>query len=184
MEVTLKSLLKERRSAILEKWYHLLLDTYPSMTSKYLKKQKDRFLNPVAYEFREAMGGIYQALLQDVDDSELIFLLDRIVRIRAVQDFAPSEAIGFVFSLKRAIREELGKDVGKNGLANELLDFESKIDRLSLLAFDVYVRCREQLYEIRIKDIKNRISGLLKATGLVYEIEQEELKFKGDKVFI
>lgn len=184
LDKTLHDLLVDKRSVILEDWYHLILDTYPSGTAKYLGREKDRFLNPVAYEFREAIGGIYQALLQGEGGGELVSSLDRIVRIRAVQDFSPSQAVGFVFLLKKVIRKKLEKDIKKKGLMEELLNFESKLDDLALLAFDVYMQCREQLYEIRIKDIKNRISGLLKATGLVHEIEQEELKFKGDKVFI
>ncbi len=181
----LRDFLLEKRSAILDKWLNYILGTYPEATARYFRSQKDRFLNPVTYEFRESIGGIYQSLIDDVDEEEELYTsLDRIIRVRAVQDFTPSQAVGFIFLLKQAIRNELGKELEKKGLEKELLILEEKIDKIALFAFDIYLRCREQLYEVRIKDIKNKIMGLLKATGLVHEITQEEMKFKGDKAFI
>ncbi len=180
----LKDLLIENRSAILDRWLNSILDTYSPATAKYFRKQKDRFLNPVTYEFREAIGALYQSLIEDMEEDKILSSIDRIVRVRAVQDFTPAEAVGFIFLLKYAIKEVLEKELEKRVLWKELLALEEKIDRLALLAFNVYLRCREQLYELRVFDIKNRIMGLLKATGLVHEINQEELKFKGDKAFI
>ena len=180
----LKDLLIEKRSLILDKWLNSILDTYSPATAKYFRKQKDRFLNPVSYEFREGIGALYQSLIEDMEEEEILSSIDRIVRIRAVQDFTPAEAVGFIFLLKHAIKEVLEKELEKKALWKELLALEERIDRLALLTFDIYLRCREQLYELRVFDIKNRIMGLLKATGLVHEVTQEELKFKGDKVFI
>jgi hypothetical protein len=96
--------------------------------------------------------------------------LDPIIRIRAVQDFSPGQALRFVFLLKDVIRKNFGMEIGEFNLHTELQRLESQIDDLALLAFDVYMKCRERLYEIRSREAKNHVSGLLKKAGLVVEI--------------
>ncbi len=43
----------------------------------------------------------------------------------------------------------------------EIAAFDSTIDHLGLLAFDVYMRCREQLWAIRAKQIRNESVGIM-----------------------
>jgi hypothetical protein len=38
---------------------------------------------------------------------------------------------------------------------NALETLEGRFDELVLMAFDVYSRCREQVFEIRVKEIRN-----------------------------
>jgi hypothetical protein len=87
--------------------------------------------------------------------------VDNIVKIRAVQDFEPSQAVAIIFVLKHAVRSVLKAHVGDTEKFRALLDFESRIDRLGLATFDSYVQCREKIHEIRIKEIKNRSAMLL-----------------------
>ncbi len=44
---------------------------------------------------------------------------------------------------------------------------EERIDRLALIAFDIYSRCREQIYDLRLKEIKARAFRILKDSDLV-----------------
>ena len=41
-------------------------------------------------------------------------------------------------------------------VAEELSEFETRIDRLTLLAFDHYMNCREKIHEIRLGELRNR----------------------------
>ena len=75
------------------------------------------------------------------------------VRIRAVQDLSASEAVGFVFLLKQAVRDVLP---GKHGLSG----LHDRIDRLTLEAFDRFVACREKIYELRMREVRNRTLAL------------------------
>jgi hypothetical protein len=84
--------------------------------------------------------------------------LDRIVRIRAVQDLSPSQAVEFVFLLKRAVREELGEALAKQV---DLSALHAWIDGLALQAFGLFVECRQRIYELRVREIKRRASTLL-----------------------
>ena len=170
--MNLESLLIEKKSVILERWYCVILERYPSDTGRFLKKNKDRFDNPVAYEFRKGMEGIYEALVHGMDRDNISSFLDRIISIRAVQDFPPSGAIAFIFLLKKAIRDTLELEIRKNGISDELTERESRIDGLALLCFDVYMKRREKIYEIKLNEIKNRAGGLLRRACQTSKMEE------------
>jgi hypothetical protein len=53
-------------------------------------------------------------------------------------------------------------------LLDELLHLESRIDALSLAAFDIYMACRERIAEIRIGEVKaerERLARVVQALG-------------------
>jgi hypothetical protein len=166
----LESLLLQRGSAILDRWFDAILDTYPPDTHRFLKKQKDRFANPVGTTLFKEMENLYQEILRGFDREKVSAVLDRIIRIRTVQDFSPSGALGFLFTLKEIIRSEMGLEAGDQVLARELLDLESRIDALGLLAFDIYMGCKEKVFEIRVKETQNQVSRLLRKTGMFCEL--------------
>jgi len=172
--MTLQEMLLEHRPTILERWLDSIIESYPAETAKFLKRESDRFLNPVAYEFREGIRDIYDALTRGAETEKLFPLLDRVIRIRAVQDLSASHAVGFVFSLKRVLREDLAAACDRNGLAKELEEFDSRIDGLALVCFDVYTKRREKLYELKVKEMRTRLSGLLRMAGLVAETPDHE----------
>ncbi|MDP6180163.1 MAG: RsbRD N-terminal domain-containing protein, partial [Desulfatiglandales bacterium] len=105
----LEKLLLQKKSAILDRWLQLILETYPADAQRFLKKQKDRFANPVRYTIAGETENLYKQLLQSVEakSESLSASLDKIFRIRAVQDFCPSQAVAFIFLLKKVIKEEL-----------------------------------------------------------------------------
>jgi hypothetical protein len=82
------------------------------------------------------------------------------MKIRAVQPFAPSEAVGFVLRLREIIRAELGGVAADPRFASELADLDAQIDRIALVAFDTFVECREQVYELRVNEVKRQISWI------------------------
>ena len=101
--------LAARKDAIVRAWLARTLETYPERTSRLLAKEPDPFRNPVGHALKEALPALFDELLGAMDAGRLAPLLDGIVRIRAVQDFSPSQAVAFVFLLKQVIREELGR---------------------------------------------------------------------------
>ena len=174
MDMNLEKLLSIKKNAILERWFHLIVDTYPSDTSRFLKKEKDRFANPVGNTISEGIDALYEGLFKGADSVKVSPFLDRIIRVRAIQDFSPSEAIGFVLSLKKAIREELKDEIRDDRIINELLLFESEIDELLLLSFDIYMKCREKVYELKATEVKNRTFRLLERANLISPIPEQE----------
>lgn len=160
----------------MERWFQLILGTYPADTSRFLKQEKDRFANPVGYTISREIEMLYDELLQEMNPDKVAACLDNIIRIRVVQDFSPSQTIAFIFLLKKAIREELASEIAENRVLEELLKFESKIDKLVLLAFDIYMKCREKVFEIRVSEVKaerERVLKLLERANLTMESQSE-----------
>ena len=87
--------------------------------------------------------------------------MQEIIKIRAVQQLSASQAVSFVFQLKEAIRAELGESVGEPRVSAELVELEGKIDRIALMAFDVFVQCREQVCQLRVNEAKRRVSWVV-----------------------
>lgn len=158
MQPSIDSLLTKQKAAIVDGWLQTILKTYPEQTQKFLVKQRDSIANPVGQTFARELGPLFEALLAspEVDRAAVELHLDPIVRIRAVQEFSPSEALGFVIELKQVIRAVLGDDAGP-----VLADFEQRIDWLVLIAFEVYLGCVKQMYEIRVDEMRRRTGKLL-----------------------
>lgn len=146
-------LLEAKRASILRKWLQLIIDAYPADTAKFLQNEKDRFANPVGCAISEQCGAIFGELLGDMDTEKLLTSLDEIISVRTVQEFSPSDAVGFVFSLKQAIRQELAAEIEGDRVPAELCHIESRIDRVALLAFDTYMKYRERISQIRMREI-------------------------------
>lgn len=160
------TLLSQKKAAILGRWLAMIYESYPPETAIFLRKEKNRFDNPAGYRISEGLEGLYGALLQEMERDQVLTCLDEIIRIRALQNFTPSQALAFIFLLKIVIRQELAEEIQKENLAAELLDLESRIDGLALLGFDVYTKRREKIYEIKADEAKRRVSGLMRKTGL------------------
>ncbi|HXW69671.1 MAG TPA: RsbRD N-terminal domain-containing protein [Dissulfurispiraceae bacterium] len=171
--MNLKDLLSEKRPAILKRWLDVAVDTYPAETSLFLKKQKDQFSNPVGHTLAEGTEAIFDALLcrTDAEKSEKsASFLDSIIRIKAVQEGAPSQALVFIFLLKGIIRELLGQAVQEHPIAEELAELESAIDAIGLRGFDSFIKCREKIYELKANETRNITYRLLQKAQMLCEI--------------
>lgn len=175
-----ENLLTQKRSTILKKWFDVVIETYPPETAQFIKKQKDRFSNPVGSIILQGIEDLFAELLQGIDYEKVPTYLDNIVRIRAVQDFTPSEAVSFIFLLKRVIRDEMEKEIRENGLYENLLAFETQIDKLALLSFDIFMKCREKIYELKAMELNNQTYSLLKRAKLIIDLEEQKSCTKGD----
>ena len=172
--MSLDKLLSDKRSPIIKKWRDLLVGTYPVDTQRFFKKEKNRFSNPVGQTIAEDLEILYDELTAGHDTDKISSSLDNIVRIRAVQDFKPSQAVGFVLELKKLIRNELGIRARENEIQDEFEALEEKIENAALLAFDIYVKCRQKLYELRVNEAKNQVARLLERANLIIEIPEYE----------
>jgi hypothetical protein len=179
--MSFRDILQRKRSSIIERWFRLIVDTYPPDASEFLKKQGDPFANPVGSTISRGVEELFDKLIDGGDSDTVAPILDQIIRIRAVQDFSPSQAVSFVFGLKKSIRGELADELRTGSIEADLLKLESHIDTVALLAFDVYMSCREKIYEIKANEAKNRTFMLLERAGLVSELpEKRERSSQGN----
>ena len=164
----LENLLAQKKNEIVEDWFNRLIETYPAETAPFFKSQKDPFANPVGNAARHGIESIYKELLGEMNASVIIPSLDPLIRIRAVQTmFKASQAVGFIFILKKTIRNKLKKELQDHQLQNELLDFESKIDELALIGFNIFMECREKIAALKANELKDRTLRAFERAGLV-----------------
>lgn len=173
--MNLNELLSEKRQTILKKWFDSVLETYPQDTANFLKRQKDQFANPVGSTIYNGMDSLLEELLNGADTDKISAFLDNIIRIRAIQDFTPSQALAFVMQLKRVVREELVSENRESQFADELLAFERRVDNLMLLSFDIYVKCREKIYDLKANELRNMTSKLLERANRIFEAQYRKI---------
>lgn len=153
----IKELLERKKEAVLGRWLGEVLGAYPADTAQFLRGEKDQFRNPVGTTMGRVTRTLLDKLLAGADAVEMAPLLDEAVRIRSVQDFTASEAVGFVFALKSAIWSEVGASCSTVEAMAELVTLESRIDEMALAAFDVYVASRQKLADIRVKEARDQL---------------------------
>jgi hypothetical protein len=169
MAKELAKIIVHKKAAIAKKWFDLTAQTYAPDTAEFLKSKTDPFANPVGGSILSGLDGLLDQLIHDMDPQIINSYLDPIIRIRAVQNFTPSQAVAFILSLKNALRTSLKKELRDTSILTELSELESKIDRLSLMAFDIYVQCREKIYQLSANEMKNRTFRAFERAGLVSE---------------
>ncbi len=148
------SIPSERKRAVAEEWLARTLQAYPSQSMQFLLHETDCFRNPVGQTIKDAIPRLVDELFGDMNSDRVRQALEGIVRIRAVQNFSAREAVGFVFLLKKILQAELPAD------RTIYFELDSRIDEMVLAAFDLYVRCRQQIYDIQVSEAKRRVALL------------------------
>lgn len=164
----LEDLLAHKKKDIMEDWFNRLIETYPAETAPFFKSRQDPFSNPVGSSARRGIEAVYNELLGGMDTQVIASFLDPLIRIRAVQTmFSASQAVGFIFLLKKTIRAILKKEIKAHQLQEALLDFEQKIDELALIGFNVFMQCREKIADLKATELKDRTLRAFERAGLV-----------------
>lgn len=161
-DVDLPEALAPHRVAALDHWRRLVFDSYPEEAVRFFRGETDRFKNPVGQTILQATGTLFDGALMGEGSEGVPEALEALVSIRAVQDFSPAEAVGVVFQLKRAVRETLEAVTSEPLSAPLLSDLDARVDALALSAFELYTRCRERVFEIRVREARRRTAGLLR----------------------
>ena len=180
--MSLKNLLVEQQKEIAEKWIQAVSGTYPFSTVGFLRTKSDPFINPVGQRNKVAAESFVAALLADEpDQEELSEVIDEFIKVRAIQNFCPEDAVGIILALKPIINEVLGdklvRHIKEHGLTEYRL-LEGRIDAINLLAFGAYVRCREKVAEMRIDEFKRRHSQIIRQAERVLNEKFPEHRLK------
>ncbi len=165
-----------KKEAVFARWRERIFDSYASETARFLRREKDRFANPVAYQLSRGLRLILEAFCRQAEVEELAAALDEVIQLQAVQAESPARALAFLLLLKRVIREELPEVYADPANAAAVVDLEERIDGLTLIGFDVYMQRREKLFQIRVAEIQRGVSGLLRRLGLGAEYPAEPVE--------
>ena len=163
----LNEAIAERKDELARKWADLILGTYPAETQVLWRKNRDEFTNPVGHSILESTSKLVPLLLEWNDAQAVARALDMIVKIRAVQDFSPGQALSFVFLLKKLLRQEFAESLAARGELQELLAFETRVDNLAVMAFDLYVASRDQVARMRVEEVKRAHANIVRRANLM-----------------
>ena len=149
--------LREFKKEVTTEWVEAVFATYPLETTGFLRTKTDPFTNPVAHMTKEAADILYDAIIgENVEAVSVKQALDRFMKLRAVQKFAPSQNLSVIYLMKPILRSKILPKMLEQKNLSGYLEMESRLDTLALLAFDLYTNAREILAESRIKEIKNQ----------------------------
>jgi hypothetical protein len=148
----LSASLENKRDSLVKKWFEGILQTYPGSATKFIAGEKDPFRNPIGHTLRENLAVLFAGLVQAKETASLSPEMNEIVKIRAVQDGTAGQAVSFPFLLKKIIREECRAEFSR--FPDEFADLEARIDAMALLAFDLFMQCRERMFEIKFNEAK------------------------------
>ena len=149
----LEEALHNNRYKIVDQWVEYTLETYKA--SQFFTREKDSFANPVGGTVRDSLKKIFSLLAKNQEMAAYKEPLSRLMHLRSVQDFTPSQAVAPLNAVKHITRDILAADKETKPLIGELYDFEFKVDLAVLAAFDLFVECREKIYRIRSDEIKS-----------------------------
>ena len=167
----LNKFLTDNQKGICAQWTDAIIKTYPDEGAKFFSGSSNQFANPVGHTFRSNIEKIFMTLLRGGDVAECSTDLDGILRIRAVQGFAPSVALSFLPALKEIVRRELAKTGRGQEMDEALHDWNVRVDRLTMLGFDLYMACREVLWKQKANQLYNRTHKLLEKANLLKDEE-------------
>lgn len=167
--MTFRDLLAKKKDAVVDGWIETIIETYPDETARFLKNKKDRFANPVGASIQTETERLFDLILEGIEPEKATKFLDNIIRIRAIQEFTPSQALAFVFALKHVVRNVLKSELAKGGHADDLWRLDKEIDRLALISFEIYMSVREQLYQLKAKEVQSNAYMLLRRSGMLVE---------------
>lgn len=162
----LVSLLSESKKDIIDEWFDAAVRAYPPDTASFLKRKANRFANPVGYNFLQAMDASLGYLTGQKKGEEVLDALEGLVKIKAVQEFSASQALKFIFILKDVLRRRAG------GPSEELLEIESKVDELALVCFDIYMRSKNKLNDLRASEMRRMHYRLLERANIATRIDE------------
>ncbi|MBU0993805.1 MAG: RsbRD N-terminal domain-containing protein [Proteobacteria bacterium] len=166
--------LEKYRPGIIDNWFKSIVATYPPEAKKLFSNQSDSFNNPVGSTTLKSLENVFDALLNEMAAAEIKKRLDPVIRIRAVQEFTPTQALYFILDLKRVVRDVLKKELKAKDheIQKGLQAFESQIDILLFTGFEIYMGCREQIYSYKANHVKDRTLRLLKKANLLCEVPE------------
>lgn len=154
--------LAQARQEIVREWIRKTMEAYPTEALNVFKRNKDQFANPLPHIISKNIELLFDDFLNGVNAETTAPILAEIVRVRAVQDFTPSQALHFILELKTVVEKVLTDTSGESVSLSAWRSFEDEVDKLAMMGADLYINCREKLFEIRANEIKNQTHMLIR----------------------
>ncbi len=165
--------IKGRIQLIQQKFLDVLLSAYTVSFVSPSAGTGDPFCDPVRSTYYNCAPRLIEWVVNDGNIKEVKENLMSIIRIRSVQNYTPSETISFVLALRWIFRDTIYTSLEEGDREGLFLLFESRIERLLLMALDCYVQCHDKIGQIRINETKAERDRLMKLVKFMGSGERE-----------
>lgn len=157
--------IRGNRTKILKQMLKEVLETYPDQARPLIAIGSDRFGNPLGATLSEGVEEIFEVVadLKSIDEIDLP--LERMFKLKAIQEGKTNESLDFLFSLKTIIRNDCKADVHDPDEIKEWLEIEERIDQIVKRGLQVFITSREKLLELQVAELKHRTYSLRKLSG-------------------
>ncbi len=140
-------------------WLILLQENKKKILDDWMKRELQLFSGKMAPNspVAEAFSGALEMVLDccEKNSAELTEALVQVSRILAVQDLQPSKALSLFFELKKILQELSLKGGQKKSLKQGELDaLQSRLEEITLQAFDCYMMHREKISQLKVDESK------------------------------
>lgn len=179
--MTLAEVLEQKRSLIQAMWTEAVIVSYPSESAKFIVENKNKFTNPLGYTLENSINTICCNYLDTANVRECEQAIEALIRLRAVQDFTPSKAIGIMFDFKAIVLSEIRDMVESKDKFNEYLSIEKQIDRMTEYALNFYIECRERVNEIKANEVRQGFERMIIRLNSKYKKLEESEEINNSK---
>ncbi len=145
-------LIEENREKILDRWIERGLSIFSE------KIGRD---TPIGESLSEGLA----MMLDGIEENSKSFIaaVNQIVRILAVQPLPPSKALSLFLELKTILHDTAPKEGNKHAMKQADWDaFQTRIEQITLVAFDCYMANREKIYQLKVEESKRQAFMLLR----------------------
>ncbi|MCK5741284.1 MAG: RsbRD N-terminal domain-containing protein [Chlorobi bacterium] len=149
-----RAFLQKNKADLADKWLKMLTGQYSKDGSKFILGEKDQFANPMGFIYSEAIPQIFEAVVERQSTKTYDEPLRRIIQVRAVQDFTPSQALSFIFDLKQLITKSYKADNEIDFC--EMIGIFQRIDAMAFSAFNIYCELKGRIWEIKANEVRKR----------------------------
>ena len=153
-----------------------LMASYPKESARFFKDTRDPFANPVGATFKKGLEALFDIVTAErFDAGAAAEVLEPMVRVRTIQELKPSQALGFIPEIKTIVQKDLRKAHQTEKDASALLQrVEGNADKSLLVAFDIYMACKKQVFTLRAKQARESVGKLLIKKKLISELPDIE----------
>ena len=147
MTTALGKLIQENRKEILELWLERALS--------FFSERMER-TTPIGEVLYVGLG----AMLDGIEENDEAFTaaLNDVTRIFAVQNFPPSRSMSLFFELADLLRVFATRVTSKKNMTEaEWNACRTRMEEITLQAFDCYMANREKIYQLKVDESSRRV---------------------------
>ncbi|MFP4194621.1 MAG: RsbRD N-terminal domain-containing protein [Desulfobacterales bacterium] len=166
-----EEIISANRNRWISQWFDAVINSYPEESAGFFKDTSDPFSNPVGATLKKGIKDLFDVVTAGNFDSRAAHeALEPMIRLRALQEFTPSEALGFITDIKWIIRGDSAADQNNQAVAERLDRIAEAADRALLTAFDIYMECKKHVYDLRARQARDSVRELLVKKELISEL--------------